>query len=109
MTSIFLREIEWLEICLIHMITKHIKISLTGKVSYSMDTPVYGITGIFSSPGITQNQNSIFIKEKNRTNVMFVIMQQLGAEICGHIKESILERNRINVIYATKDFQQNQN
>ena len=41
MISIFLREIEWVEICP-HMISKHTKISLTSKVSYSMDILVYG-------------------------------------------------------------------
>ena len=39
MTSIFLKEIVWLEIYFIHMILKHIKISFTSKVSYFMNIP----------------------------------------------------------------------
>ena len=40
MISNFLRDIEWLEICLKQMISKNRKISLANKVSYFMGTPV---------------------------------------------------------------------
>ena len=37
MTKSLLRNMQWLKICLKHMISKHIKVSPTIKVSYFMD------------------------------------------------------------------------
>ena len=60
MTSSFLIENEWFEVCLTHMILKNTKISFTSKVSYFKDTPVHCIVAWILFPEVALSDGPSF-------------------------------------------------
>ena len=60
LTSSFLIENEWFEICLIHIISKNTKISFTSKVSYFKDTPVHCIVAWILFPEMALSDGPSF-------------------------------------------------